>query len=554
MRTIPDCRQAMLEELRLHHFGDLIGNVSIAWHEILQEYGLAISTRGKRLRSQVDIDGTGDGICNAQCRGRQIACWYFRVHPAFEISVAGQHDHAFEALIGEMLNVLFELPRVADAGHATEARQIEAQCRKVFQQVGFSQVVCDHLRARRERRLDPRLTLKAQAPGLTGQQTRLDHLRRVCGVGTAGNSRHHHSAVSDRLTKRRLEEALLLRGCDQLAAAQHFILERRCGFGKWLTLVRLVRACNTRLDARQIKLDELVEFRLGQFVTAPQRLGAHVGDDLLAQLGRTTAELQVGQRLVVEREEHNRRPVLGRHVGDCATCCPAKRGEAWPSELHELAHDRALAQNFCHMQGQIGGCYTWAHGIGHADTDHFREADRYRFTHHGGLPFQPTNAPAQHTNGIDHRRVAVGGDHVVRVEQALPVRCATFPNDLGQRLHVHLVNDAGTRWDHTKVVQALLSPFDETVALAVAAEVDVQVLLDRVRLGVALDDHRVVDSQYSGDERVHRLWIATQLGDNITHAGEIGQSRQAGGVMEHQAVGLERYFAVRALPDSSRQH
>ncbi|MNJ53749.1 hypothetical protein D3C77_491570 [compost metagenome] len=150
--------------------------------------------------------------------------------------------------------------------------------------------------------------------------------------------------------------------------------------------------------------------------------------------------------------------------------------------------------------------------------------------------------------------MAVGGDHVVRVQQALTVLGAAFPHHLGQGFHVHLVDDAGARRNHAKVVQALLRPLDEAVALAVAAKIDVQVLLDRFRLGIALDDHRVVDGQHRRNLRVHRRRVATQFGHHVTHAGEVGQRRQAGGVMEHQAVGLERHLAVRAVAEGTGQH
>ncbi|MNG87123.1 hypothetical protein D3C79_459160 [compost metagenome] len=140
------------------------------------------------------------------------------------------------------------------------------------------------------------------------------------------------------------------------------------------------------------------------------------------------------------------------------------------------------------------------------------------------------------------------------MQQALAIFRAAFPYHLGQGFHVHLVDDAGARRNHAKVVQALLRPLDEAIALAVAAKIDVQVLFDRFRLGKALDDHRVVDGQHRRDLRVHRRRVATQLGHHVTHAGEVGQRRQAGGVMEHQAVGLERHLAVRALTQGASQH
>ncbi|MNK92944.1 hypothetical protein D3C87_1130860 [compost metagenome] len=150
--------------------------------------------------------------------------------------------------------------------------------------------------------------------------------------------------------------------------------------------------------------------------------------------------------------------------------------------------------------------------------------------------------------------MTVGRDHVIRMEHSLAVFHRCFPHHLSERFHVHLVDDPRARRDDAEVVEAPLCPLDETVALAVAAKIDVQILVDGIGFCVTLDDHRVVDRQHGRDQRIHRFRIAAQLRHHIPHSCEVSQCRQASGVVKHQAVGLEWHFAVRTLTIGTRQH
>ncbi|MNG87124.1 hypothetical protein D3C79_459170 [compost metagenome] len=283
--TVPDGGQALPEEFRLDHPGRQCGDLLVAGHKVVQVHRVAGAVMPERFAGQVDLDGTGDGEGHAKGRRSQVTCGHLGVHPAFEVAVARQHHHAFQALVGKGFHVGFKLAGVADAGHAAKAGQVKAQGREVLQQVGLGQVVSHHLGARRQRSLDPGLALQPQAPGVTRQQSSLDHLRRVGSVGATGDRRDHHGAVTDRRTEGWLEKLLCLGAGNQVAVTEHLLLERGARARQRLPLVRLVRAGDTRLDGGQVQFDQFVELRLWLVIAPMQVLGMHVAGGLQAQLG-----------------------------------------------------------------------------------------------------------------------------------------------------------------------------------------------------------------------------------------------------------------------------
>src|ERR687885_823408 len=72
----------------------------------------------------------------------------------------------------------------------------------------------------------------------------------------------------------------------------------------------------------------------------------------------------------------------------------------------------------------------------------------------------------------------------------------------GEVLEVHLVADAGVRRDDREVVERLLAPAQELVALAVALELELGVRLEGVAQREDVDLDRVVDHELGGNERV----------------------------------------------------
>ena len=94
---------------------------------------------------------------------------------------------------------------------------------------------------------------------------------------------------------------------------------------------------------------------------------------------------------------------------------------------------------------------------------------------HRRLGLDPADAPAEHAEAVDHRRVRVGADQRVGVRLAQAI--VVDEHDARQVLEVDLVHDAGVRRHDREVVERALAPAQERVALLVALE---------LQLGVAL--------------------------------------------------------------------
>ena len=97
------------------------------------------------------------------------------------------------------------------------------------------------------------------------------------------------------------------------------------------------------------------------------------------------------------------------------------------------------------------------------------------------------------------------------------------------------MHDAGVGRHHLEIAERGLAPAQEHVALAVAAEFDLVVVLERVRGAVFVDLHRVIDHQLGGRERIHALRIAAERDDGLAHRREIDDARHAGEVLHDHA-------------------
>ena len=104
--------------------------------------------------------------------------------------------------------------------------------------------------------------------------------------------------------------------------------------------------------------------------------------------------------------------------------------------------------------------------------------------------------------------------------------------------------DAGARRHDAEIVERILAPAQELVALAVALELDVDVLRQRVGPGEDVHLHRVVDHQIHRDQRIHLLRIAAQARDAVAHRGQIDHRGDAGEILHQDAGGLERHLLV----------
>ena len=177
---------------------------------------------------------------------------------------------------------------------------------------------------------------------------------------------------------------------------------------------------------------------------------------------------------------------------------------------------------------------------GELEADDLRHEHRERLAEHRRLGLDPADAPAEHAEPVDHRRVRVGADERVGERGAVAVL-----DDAGEVLEVHLVADAGAGRHDLEVVERGLAPAQEQVALAVALELELDVAPERDARRERVDLHRVVDHELGRDQRVDLRRVAAEVGHRVPHRREVDDRRHAGEVLEQDARRRERDLVRR---------
>ena len=211
-------------------------------------------------------------------------------------------------------------------------------------------------------------------------------------------------------------------------------------------------------------------------------------------------EAEVAERLVVDGEEAAGRAVLRGHVPDRGAVGERQAGEAVAEVLDELPDDAGLAQDLRHGEHEVGRGRALGQRAVQPEADDLRHEHRDRLAEHRGLGLDPADAPAEHAEPVDHRRVRVGADERVRERLAVALL-----DHAREELEVDLVADARVRRHRLEVRERALAPAEERVALAVALELERGVPLDREPRREVVDLHRVVDHELDRDQRVDLL-------------------------------------------------
>ena len=295
------------------------------------------------------------------------------------------------------------------------------------------------------------------------------------------------------------------------------------------------RPGDARRHLAQVQLQRRREDRVLGPRLMEHPLLARVGVDQLDRLGRAPGQLQVAQRLRVDREDRAGRAELRRHVADRRPVGQPQRRQPRPVELDELGDDAQLAQHLGHGEDEVGGGRPLRQLAVQPEPDHLRQQHRDRLPQHRRLRLDPADAPAQHAEPVDHRRVGVGADQRVGVGAQRAVRLAAV-DDLGDVLEVDLVADSRRRRHHAEVVEGALPPLEEGVALAVALELALGVDGEGAGVAEGVDLDRVVDHQVDVDQWVDRRRVAADLLHRVAHRRQVDHRRDAGEVL-HQHPG-----------------
>ena len=194
--ALEDVGVVLGEHLLVDRRGDGVGDVLGRGPDVLEEDVVAVGVLAQRIGLEVEVHGSGQCIGDHQRRGGEVVHLHIGGDAAFEVTVARQHRGHGEVFVVDGLgDLLRQRTGVADARGAAVSDEIEAQLLQVRPQAGLVVVVADHLGAGRHRGLDPRLGRQAFLDGVTGQQRRAQHHRRVGGVGAGGDGCDDHRTV-----------------------------------------------------------------------------------------------------------------------------------------------------------------------------------------------------------------------------------------------------------------------------------------------------------------------------------------------------------------------
>ena len=220
-----------------------------------------------------------------------------------------------------------------------------------------------------------------------------------------------------------------------------------------------------------------------------------------------------------------KKPHVAPYSGDMfpivARSASGKRREPFAEVLDELADDAGLAQHLRHGQHEVGRRRALGQPAGQLEADDLRHEHRQRLAEHRRLGLDPADAPAEHAEPVDHRRVRVGADE--RVGEGTP---AALLDDAREVLEVDLVHDPRPRRHDPQVVERALAPAQERVALAVALELELDVLREREPRPELVHLHGVVDHELGRDHRIDLPRVAAHVVHRVAHRREVDDRRE----------------------------
>ena len=246
---------------------------------------------------------------------------------AFEVTVAGQYRGDDQVVLGDRVRDVFgQRAAVADARRAAVADEVEAERVERAAQPRLVEVIGDDFRSRREARLHPGPRAQPALDRVAREQSGCDHHGRVRGVRARGDrgdddravgevglrpGRHRRSAAAFALEP--LERDSPSRGPTVRAAPRHSVerlAKRHRDVAERDAILWPPRSREIRFDRREIELERLAEDRVRGGVRAEQRLRLRVGLDERDLLRVAPGEPQVVERVIVDREDRDRRAVL----------------------------------------------------------------------------------------------------------------------------------------------------------------------------------------------------------------------------------------------------
>ena len=130
-------------------------------------------------------------------------------------------------------------------------------------------------------------------------------------------------------------------------------------------------------------------------------------------------------------------------------------------------------------------------------------------------------------------------------ERQQPPVDLTYFDDPCKVFEVHLMHDAGVRWNDLKILKGALAPTQEGIPLPVPLELHLGVSQHRGRSSEFVDLNGVVDHQLGRKQRIDADRVPAERMHRLAHCGEIDDRRHPGEVLEEDAARPEGDFVPR---------
>ena len=410
-----------------HHVADFL----LARPDVAEKNGRSVFSGADGLARKINVHAARERECDDERRRHEEVRLDVLMHARLEVAVAREHARGDEIVLRHgFLDGGMQRAAVADARRAAIADGLEAERVEILREAGLVQVIGDDARAGPERRLHRRVHFQSTLDGLLREQSRAEHHARVARVRATRDRGDEHAAVANggRAVLRGIfarEREFDFFRCEivrrfSVAAVGHGLGKERRKRALEVVevdaVLRALRAGDSGDDGREIEIEVHAVCDVALRWHAPQALRLVVVLERLAVLVAAARAAQVGDGLLVNREEAHRRAVFGRHVGDGRAIHDRERLRAGAVELHKFSDDLCLAEHLRDVQHHVRRGDALGHCAGEVHADDFRRQKIDRLPEHSGFRLDAADAPSDDAETVDHRRVRVGADERVGVE------------------------------------------------------------------------------------------------------------------------------------------
>ena len=291
---------------------------------------------------------------------------------------------------------------------------------------------------------------------------------------------------------------------------------------------------------------EFQDGRVGFFFcifTAPQALGFGVRLNASKIFFRASRQPEIVQRSLVHREETARCTVFRGHVGDGGSVGQREGFHARTKEFYKLPNNTVLTKHLDDTKRHVRGRYARLEAAFETHADNVRRKHVDWLAEHHGFRFNAAHTPAKHAETVDHGGVRV------RAHQRVGQPDAVFlPRHARKEFQIDLVDDATGGGHGLEIVEGLLAPLQERVALHVAVILNVKVHVQSIAMSPGnVNLNRVVNDQINRHLRVDLFRVPTHLNHGVPERREVNNRRHPCEILQDDSRRTERDFATLAV-------